>query len=69
MKEKAEYSTLEYVRIWVKCWLFSTMIMFAILLVFAAFDFTPMKKIESNGTKKYLFSDIIVLSFVVGTDF
>ena len=69
MKEKAEYSTLEFGRIWVKCWLFSTMIMFAILLVFAAFDFTPMKKIESNGTKKYLFSDIIVLSFVVGTDF
>ena len=47
MKETAEYSTLEFVRIiltiYIRTWLFSTMVTFAILLVFAAFGFTPFK--------------------------
>ena len=51
----SEYSTLEFVRIYVKTGLFSSMVIFAILLVFAAFDFTPIRDIESDVIKFALF--------------
>ena len=38
-----EYSMIEIVRIYIRTWLFSTMVTFATLLVFAAFGFTPFK--------------------------
>ena len=65
MKETSEYSTLEFVRIYVKSGLFSTMVIFAILLVFAAFDFTPMKEIKSGdiGFALYLLSNSIAMKF------
>ena len=65
MKETSEYSTLEFVRIYVKSGLFSTMVIFAILLVFAAFDFTPMKEIKSDeiGFALFLLSNVIVVKF------
>ena len=64
-----ELSQLGYllcVRIYIKSGLFSTMVIFAILLVFAAaFGFTPIKEIESDVIAFALFhlSNLIFLKF------
>ena len=65
IEEKSEYSTLEFVRIYVKSGLFSTMVIFAILLVFAVFDFTPIKDIESNeiGFALFHLSNLMFFKF------
>ena len=65
IEETSEYSTLELHRIYINSGLFSTMVTFAILLVFAAFGFTPIKEIESDVIAFALFhlSNLIFLKF------